>query len=141
MIGRVGLARVIDARIVEDTSTEAFNKIEICQERYSAGGCPRFWINRAVHRDLRQVCEGDDVADRAAVDQWRSKPDGPAGKWEAFNGGKERNGCKPGVKDGPSPTAADVGVGIVESGAKVVNIAADGLAFESAHFIKVTGSS
>ena len=76
LIERVGLARVIDARVVDDTRAELFGRIEISQKRYSAGRRPRFWINCAVHRDLRQVCKGDDVADKAAVDQWRCKLDG-----------------------------------------------------------------
>ena len=75
LIGGVRLGRAIDARIVDDTSAKAFGSVEICQERYTAGGRPKLWIDLTVHGDPRQVCESDDVADGAAVDQRRSKPD------------------------------------------------------------------
>ena len=114
LIWRVGLGRVTCAWIVDDTSAKAVGSVDICQERYTAGGRPRFWINGAIHCDLRQVCEGDDVADGSAVDQRRSKPDSQAGEREAFNVGIEQDCCQPEVKDGPSPTATDISVGVVD---------------------------
>ena len=122
LIGGVRLGRAICAWIVDDTSAKAFDKIEIGQKRYPAGGLPRFWINRAIHCDFWQVCEGDDVANGAAVDQRRSKPDGQAGEREAFNGGIERDCCQPEVKNGPSPTAADISVGVVDRSPKVAKV-------------------
>ena len=95
----------------------------------------------AVHCDLRQVCEGDHVADRAAVDQRRSKPDSQAGDREAFNGGIERDCCQAEVKDGPSPAAADIGIGVVEGRTEISDVAADCLAFQPMRRIKVSSSS
>jgi len=128
---------VIDARIVDDACTEAFDRIEICQERYSAGGRPRFWINRAVHRDLRQVCEGDDVVDGVAVNQWRSKPDGQTGEREAFNVGIDRDGCQAEVENGASIMIADISIGVVQGGTEISKVAADRLPFQLAGLIKV----
>ena len=129
------------ARIVDDTSAKVFGCVDICQERYLAGGRPRFWIDLAVHCDLGQVCEVDDVADGTVVDQRSSKPDSQAGEREAFNGGIERDCCQPEVKNGPSPTAADIGIGVVESRTEIPNIAADCLAFQPKRLIKAISSS
>ena len=93
LIGGVRLGRVIDARVIDDTSAKAFDCADICQELYTAGGRPRLWIDLAVHCDIGQVCEGDDVADGTAVDQRRSNPDSQAGEREAFNGGIQGDCC------------------------------------------------
>ena len=80
----------------------------------------------AVHRDLRQVCEGDDVAHGFAVDQGCSKPDSQTCKWKLFNRCVERDRRQAQVEDGPSPTATDIGVWITESGAEISKVAAYG---------------
>jgi len=49
---------------------------------------------------------------------------------EAFNGGIERDCCQPELKNGPSPTAADIGIGVIEGRTEISNIAAVCLAFQ-----------
>jgi hypothetical protein len=45
------------------------------------------------------------------------------------------------VKDGPSPTATDIGIGVVEGRTEISKIPAAGLAFLSARLIKAASSS